>query len=193
MNAGPAYGPHHGYPDAHQMPPPPPSHHYPAGYHPQHHHYPSHMMHPAPQSSYAQPHYAPHHPPHHHQQAYGPHVASTQSMAPPPNYTSYPHPPPAQHITLPAISAPPTTGVTVGPDGGIQYPHRTPDATGQIAPPGTGKPKVAATLWEDEGTLCFQVEANGICVTRRHGKHRLTWCSLTSLTLVCRQPYDQRY
>ena len=42
------------------------------------------------------------------------------------------------------------------------------DATGQLAPPGM-KPRVAATLWEDEGSLCFQVEARGVCVARREG------------------------
>ena len=42
------------------------------------------------------------------------------------------------------------------------------DTTGQIAPPGM-KPRVTATLWEDEGSLCFQVEARGICVARREG------------------------
>jgi protein SOK2 len=31
------------------------------------------------------------------------------------------------------------------------------------------KPRVTTTLWEDEGTLCFQVEAKGICVARREG------------------------
>ncbi|EHL00230.1 putative Cell pattern formation-associated protein stuA [Glarea lozoyensis 74030] len=40
------------------------------------------------------------------------------------------------------------------------------DTTGQIAPPGM-KPRVTATLWEDEGSLCFQVEAKGVCVARR--------------------------
>jgi hypothetical protein len=44
------------------------------------------------------------------------------------------------------------------------------DTTGQIAPPGM-KPRVTATLWEDEGSLCFQVEARGICVARREGEH----------------------
>lgn len=94
-------------------------------------------------------------------------------------------------MTLPAISAPPTSA----PPGSVghDYAQRMPDATGQIAPPGTGKPKVAATLWEDEGTLCFQVESNGICVTRRHGKHDLSPTLLTVLTPMCRQPYDQRY
>lgn len=43
------------------------------------------------------------------------------------------------------------------------------DTTGQISPPGA-KPKVSATLWEDEGTLCYQIEAKGICVARREGK-----------------------
>ena len=42
------------------------------------------------------------------------------------------------------------------------------DASGQVAPPGM-KPRVTATLWEDEGTLCFQVECKGMCVARREG------------------------
>lgn len=49
-----------------------------------------------------------------------------------------------------------------------QYSHSF-DATGQLPPPGM-KPRVAATLWEDEGSLCFQVEARGVCVARREGK-----------------------
>lgn len=43
------------------------------------------------------------------------------------------------------------------------------DVTGQVPPPGM-KPRVTATLWEDEGSLCFQVEARGICVARREGQ-----------------------
>ena len=45
------------------------------------------------------------------------------------------------------------------------------DTTGQVAPQGM-KPRVTATLWEDEGSLCFQVEAKGICVARREGERR---------------------
>lgn len=51
------------------------------------------------------------------------------------------------------------------------YPSNAPhtyDNTGQVAPPGM-KPRVTATLWEDEGSLCFQVEAKGVCVARREG------------------------
>jgi len=56
-----------------------------------------------------------------------------------------------------------------GSIGGTQKkpPHNI-DTTGQIAPPGM-KPRVTATLWEDEGSLCFQVEAKGVCVARREG------------------------
>jgi protein SOK2 len=43
------------------------------------------------------------------------------------------------------------------------------DTTGQLAPAGM-KPRVTATLWEDEGSLCFQVEAKGVCVARREGR-----------------------
>lgn len=46
------------------------------------------------------------------------------------------------------------------------------DTTGQVAPPGM-KPRVTATLWEDEGSLCFQVEAKGVCVARREGVYYL--------------------
>jgi enhanced filamentous growth protein 1 len=42
------------------------------------------------------------------------------------------------------------------------------DTTGQVCPPGV-KPRVTATLWEDEGSLCFQVETGGMCVARREG------------------------
>ena len=48
------------------------------------------------------------------------------------------------------------------------YTAQTFDTTGQVAPPGM-KPRVTATLWEDEGSLCFQVEAKGVCVARREG------------------------
>ena len=57
---------------------------------------------------------------------------------------------------------------------GMQATYQGFDTTGQVAPPGM-KPRVTATLWEDEGSLCFQVEARGICVARREGN-----CSVAS-------------
>lgn len=61
--------------------------------------------------------------------------------------------------------APPGYGNNTGaPLQGYVY-----DPTGQVAPPGA-KPRVTATLWEDEGSLCYQVEAKGVCVARREGE-----------------------
>ena len=60
------------------------------------------------------------------------------------------------------------------------YPPQTYDTTGQNAPPGM-KPRVTATLWEDEGSLCFQVEAKGVCVARREGMNpRVHLCTCTT-------------
>lgn len=61
------------------------------------------------------------------------------------------------------------------------------DSTGQNPPPGM-KPRVTATLWEDEGSLCFQVEARGICVARREGK-AFAFSNISGLTKN-RQPHD---
>lgn len=58
----------------------------------------------------------------------------------------------------------------VATQGGMQNQYQGFDTTGQVAPPGM-KPRVTATLWEDEGSLCFQVEARGICVARREGRN----------------------
>ena len=64
-------------------------------------------------------------------------------------------------------SGPHTSPQSGGPGGSYNSPHSF-DTTGQVAPPGM-KPRVTATLWEDEGSLCFQVEAKGVCVARREG------------------------
>jgi enhanced filamentous growth protein 1 len=65
----------------------------------------------------------------------------------------------------PYVSQPPTLPA---PNQGYPQQQQPFDTTGQIAPPGM-KPRVTATLWEDEGSLCFQVEAKGVCVARREG------------------------
>jgi protein SOK2 len=70
-------------------------------------------------------------------------------------------------LQLPAMSS----GGPAPPLPGSQsYQQHTFDHTGQVAPPGM-KPRVTATLWEDEGSLCFQVEAKSVCVARREGMH----------------------
>lgn len=37
------------------------------------------------------------------------------------------------------------------------------------------RPKLSTHLWEDEGTICYQVDARSICVARRQGEKLLDW------------------
>ncbi|KAL7270670.1 hypothetical protein RUND412_006615 [Rhizina undulata] len=63
------------------------------------------------------------------------------------------------------------------------------DTTGQHAPPGM-KPRVTATLWEDEGSLCFQVEAKGVCVARREDNHMINGTKLLNVAGMTRGRRD---
>ncbi|KAK1984977.1 hypothetical protein LZ30DRAFT_709833 [Colletotrichum cereale] len=63
------------------------------------------------------------------------------------------------------------------------------DTTGQIAPPGAN-PRVTATLWEDEGSLCFQVEARGVCVARREDNRMINGTKLLNVAGMTRGRRD---
>ncbi|KAF2155075.1 apses-domain-containing protein [Myriangium duriaei CBS 260.36] len=63
------------------------------------------------------------------------------------------------------------------------------DTTGQVQPAGC-KPRVTATLWEDEATLCFQVETNGICVARREDNHMINGTKLLNVAGMTRGRRD---
>lgn len=63
------------------------------------------------------------------------------------------------------------------------------DPTGQTCPPG-GKPRVTTTYWEDEGTLCFQVEAKSICVTRREDNDMINGTKLLNVAGMSRGKRD---
>lgn len=94
----------------------------------------------------------------------------------------------ASSIQLPAMtSGPPAASLPGSQSYGA--PH-TFDHTGQIAPPGM-KPRVTATLWEDEGSLCFQVEAKGVCVARREGESQLPAVNYSRDANERRQSHDQ--
>jgi hypothetical protein len=63
------------------------------------------------------------------------------------------------------------------------------DHTGQVAPLGM-KPRVTATLWEEEGCLCFQVEAGGVCVARREDNHMINGTKLLNVAGMTRGRRD---
>src|ERR1700712_5562358 len=82
-----------------------------------------------------------------------------------------------------------TTGVATSITAS-QFPSgHTFDTSGQVAPPGM-KPRVTATLWEDEGSLCFQVEANGVCVARREDNHMINGTKLLNVAGMTRGRRD---
>lgn len=95
---------------------------------------------------------------------------------PVPNMVNRFEPPRDQRAPLPPMSMMPAgAGYSSGGSmemGGV-------DTTGQMPPPGV-KPRVTATLWEDEGTMCFQVDVNGICVARREGVYSTSMCCVTA-------------
>ncbi|KAG5955320.1 hypothetical protein E4U57_003554 [Claviceps arundinis] len=138
--------------------------------HPHQHqqHQPSQLMHHAPATYSSNP-YGHYH--------YGTGLASPQTAQPVPSQMTGPSP---TVLPLPGVPAgqPPMPGQYNG------Y-----DTTGQHPPPGM-KPRVTATLWEDEGSLCFQVEARGICVARREDNHMINGTKLLNVAGMTRGRRD---
>lgn len=90
---------------------------------------------------------------------------------------------PQNSLPLPTMQAAPPPG------GNAQQFQQAFDTTGQIAPQGM-KPRVTATLWEDEGSLCFQVEANSVCVARREDNHMINGTKLLNVAGMTRGRRD---
>ncbi|KAK1982417.1 KilA-N domain-containing protein [Colletotrichum cereale] len=149
---------------------------------------------------------------------YSQHMSAGQ--APPPQTVtsgnmSYHQPPPLQPNHLPQYAQQTQYGQPYGYTNGLTSPQNAPpavnngmggqnvlplpgvstqgfqgfDTTGQVAPPGM-KPRVTATLWEDEGSLCFQVEARGICVARREDNHMINGTKLLNVAGMTRGRRD---
>ncbi|KAF2147437.1 uncharacterized protein K452DRAFT_293859 [Aplosporella prunicola CBS 121167] len=93
-----------------------------------------------------------------------------------------------QSLPLPAMTAGGPGAPAVPGSQGYPPTHQF-DTSGQIAPPGM-KPRVTATLWEDEGSLCFQVEAKGVCVARREDNHMINGTKLLNVAGMTRGRRD---
>ncbi|KAL8733465.1 MAG: hypothetical protein Q9166_002091 [cf. Caloplaca sp. 2 TL-2023] len=98
-----------------------------------------------------------------------------------------------QMLPLPTMpsSGHPQHPYAAGPGGAPQgfQQQQMQDTTGQVAPPGM-KPRVTATLWEDEGSMCFQVEAKGVCVARRDDNHMINGTKLLNVAGMTRGRRD---
>ncbi|GMM34910.1 Sok2 protein [Saccharomycopsis crataegensis] len=60
---------------------------------------------------------------------------------------------------------------------------------GQIQPAGT-RPRVTTTMWEDEKTVCYQVEANGVSVVRRADNNMINGTKLLNVAHMTRGRRD---
>ncbi|KAI8389254.1 hypothetical protein BD560DRAFT_381035 [Blakeslea trispora] len=54
----------------------------------------------------------------------------------------------------------------------------------------TARPKLTTTLWEDEATICYQVDANGICVARRRDNDMINGTKLLNVAGMSRGKRD---
>lgn len=71
-----------------------------------------------------------------------------------------------------------------------QYPSIPRSAFTLDGPPLGVKPRVTTTLWEDEGTLCFQVEARNVCVARRKDNNMINGTKLLNVAGMTRGRRD---
>ncbi|KAH3662406.1 hypothetical protein OGAPHI_005658 [Ogataea philodendri] len=70
----------------------------------------------------------------------------------------------------------------------VNYPPVSP-SVGQVQPPGI-RPKITTTMWEDEKTLCYQVEANGVSVVRRADNSMINGTKLLNVAKMTRGRRD---
>jgi hypothetical protein len=88
------------------------------------------------------------------------HQMQNWGPAPPELWNNSPSPPPSS-------SVPPPFG----------YPFYSMNDT-LPPPPILPRPRITTNVWEDEGTLCYQVDAKGICVARRQGMFNFLYAYL---------------
>lgn len=86
---------------------------------------------------------------------------------------------------LPSHNGSTSTVVSNANSSGFQL---SPNA-GQIQPPGS-RPKITTTMWEDEKTLCYQVEANGVSVVRRADNNMINGTKLLNVAKMTRGRRD---
>ncbi len=69
------------------------------------------------------------------------------------------------------------------------YSTQPTSTVGQIQPVGS-RPRVTTTMWEDEKTLCYQVDANGVSVVRRADNNMINGTKLLNVAHMTRGRRD---
>ncbi|KAI9591069.1 transcription regulator HTH, apses-type DNA-binding domain-containing protein, partial [Syncephalis fuscata] len=52
------------------------------------------------------------------------------------------------------------------------------------------RPRLTTTLWEDEGTICYQVDAESVCVARRQDNNMVNGTKLLNVVGMTRGKRD---
>ncbi|ODV65095.1 apses-domain-containing protein [Hyphopichia burtonii NRRL Y-1933] len=103
---------------------------------------------------------------------------------------------PAAAATAVAASAPTTAPTTANTNYTASTPIQTDtlntantSTVGQYQPPGI-RPRVTTTMWEDEKTLCYQVDANNVSVVRRADNNMINGTKLLNVAQMTRGRRD---
>jgi protein SOK2 len=98
-----------------------------------------------------------------------------------------------------APAAPPIPSNSTASQPQIQHQQPTPvqdtlnpantSTVGQFQPPGI-RPRVTTTMWEDEKTLCYQVDANNVSVVRRADNNMINGTKLLNVAQMTRGRRD---
>ncbi|GMF55037.1 unnamed protein product [[Candida] boidinii] len=94
---------------------------------------------------------------------------------------------PATQDTKPAVATAPTTSSAKNYNSATAL--SVADSIGQVQP-ANSRPKVTTTMWEDEKTLCYQVEANGVSVVRRSDNNMINGTKLLNVARMTRGRRD---
>ncbi|KAG5367986.1 Cell pattern formation-associated protein [Yarrowia sp. C11] len=101
----------------------------------------------------------------------------------PPHTQPQPLAPPSRHSS----SGPESQAGSTSGGGGVGHSAAAAAAAAQYAP---FRARITTTLWEDEGTLCFQVEARGVCVARREDNNMINGTKLLNVVGMTRGRRD---
>ncbi|WFD30111.1 hypothetical protein MSPP1_001127 [Malassezia sp. CBS 17886] len=161
--------------------------------------YSSHGYPPYPNYMGHMSHYA--HPPHYPASSSNPpyHNAVMNGMVPHGGYS--PHATghmPSHHTqaTMPISMGTSSSVSPAGPGGAMASGGMVPASHYGAAPqynaqlPLASRHRVTTTLWEDEGTLCFQVDVKGVCVARRHDNNMVNGTKLLNVCGMSRGKRD---
>lgn len=82
-------------------------------------------------------------------------------------------------------------GTTVlSPSGGSAFVPTVSYGASNLTPGHAPRPKLTTTIWEDEQTLCYQVDARGICVARRQDNDMINGTKLLNVVGMSRGKRD---